>query len=401
MSTVGRTPLVVLAGLAEDAAHDVADGFVDPHTLVVQHSLRRLDTGVLSRRVRHGVVDRTTKLELAHGCVSCVLRRELLPLLSRSVGTPGVRRIVLHLDPALEPETICWALDRLTVEDRPLRDMIEVQAVITMVDLATWLTDATGHEPLDRRGLAVGAQDDRTVAQLAVGQVEFADAVLVAGAAPDPVTAQRTDAVLDQLAPDAPRTRADRRGTSLDTEAVLASVPSGARRGHVDDVHREPAPAPHPRHGIGTVSFGARRPFHPERLHEALGELLHGVVRARGRMWVASQPDEVLALESAGGALRVTRAGPWLGAVPDWSPIPVERALMASLRWDARFEDREQALEVVYHSADPDRLVAALDAALLSDEELAAGREEWRSWPDPFARFLAGMSATGMARRDR
>ncbi|MGH3873129.1 MAG: GTP-binding protein [Pseudonocardiaceae bacterium] len=88
-------------------------------------------------------------------------------------------------------------------------------------------------------------------------------------------------------------------------------------------------------HGVGTVVFQARRPFHPGRLNDALQVLLHGVVRARGRMWVATQPDK--ALESAGGGLRIARAGPWLGPLPDWSNVDVERALAASLRWDARF----------------------------------------------------------------
>ncbi|HEX2301177.1 MAG TPA: hypothetical protein VHH34_22175, partial [Pseudonocardiaceae bacterium] len=88
-------------------------------------------------------------------------------------------------------------------------------------------------------------------------------------------------------------------------------------------------------------------------------------------------------------AVRVAGAGPWLGAVQDWSDIDVERALMASLRWDDRFEDREQALVVVCHSGAPDAITAALRAALVIDAELAAGMREWRRWPDPFGAFHA------------
>jgi G3E family GTPase len=49
------------------------------------------------------------------------------------------------------------------------------------------------------------------------------------------------------------------------------------------------------------VEFTATRPFHPERFHEAIDVLLEGVVTARGRIWLATQPDEALWLESAGG----------------------------------------------------------------------------------------------------
>jgi G3E family GTPase len=56
--------------------------------------------------------------------------------------------------------------------------------------------------------------------------------------------------------------------------------------------------------------FSDRRPFHPRRLHAAINTLLDGVVRARSRIWVATQPDTALWLESAGGALRIGHAGP-------------------------------------------------------------------------------------------
>jgi Cobalamin synthesis protein cobW C-terminal domain len=106
-------------------------------------------------------------------------------------------------------------------------------------------------------------------------------------------------------------------------------------------------------------------------------------------MWVATQPEQALAVESAGGGLRVAQAGRWLGAVPDWSNINVERALMASLRWDDQFEDREQALLIIYHAADPETIGATLDAALITDTELATGEQQWRTWPDPFGHFHA------------
>ena len=53
---------------------------------------------------------------------------------------------------------------------------------------------------------------------------------------------------------------------------------------------------------VRIVEFNARRPFHPQRLHAAVDLLLAGVVRPRGRLWLANRPDQVMWLESAGGA---------------------------------------------------------------------------------------------------
>jgi len=51
-----------------------------------------------------------TVLELAHGCVSCTLREDLLPLLRRLARRPEVTRIVVRLDEAMEPEPVSWAI---------------------------------------------------------------------------------------------------------------------------------------------------------------------------------------------------------------------------------------------------------------------------------------------------
>ncbi|HET9116569.1 MAG TPA: GTP-binding protein [Pseudonocardiaceae bacterium] len=388
MPNDARTPVVVVAGLAAAAAQDVADALLDERTAVVHHDVAQLCDGVLIRRIRCGADDCTTARQLAHGCVSCFLREELLPLLRSLATSADLDRIVLHLDPTMEPETVCWAVEHLKVAGDPLPDLVKVQAVVTVLDAGNWLADATSDQGPVERLLSAGLDDDRTLAQLVVGQVEFADAIIVAGAAADLDTARRTDAVLDRLVPLAPRVQA----TRLDVEALLAAVPANSRRGRVDDAHAVLTHHTHPwhtEHGVGTVLFGTRRPFHPERLHDAVQILLQGVVRVRGRMWVATQPDQALAVESAGGDLRVARAGRWLGALPDWSNINVERALMASLRWDDQFEDREQALLVIYHAADPEVIVATLDAALITDTELAAGRQQWRTWSDPFGHFHA------------
>jgi G3E family GTPase len=66
---------------------------------------------------------------------------------------------------------------------------------------------------------------------------------------------------------------------------------------------------------VGLMVFSARRPFHPQRLHTALDLLLDGVVRARGRLWLANRFDDLMWVESAGGGLRSSCAGKWLAAM--------------------------------------------------------------------------------------
>lgn len=387
MTDPHRVPLVLLSGLAADAVRLLADRFTadSPATALVHHDLRHVDDGVVRRRVRLGSAERIEAVALDHGCVSCTLRRDLLPLLRALSRRPEVERIVVRLDEAMEPEFVCRELHTALVDDAPVIDDLEVEAVITAVDQASWFTDATGERTLHEAGLDGGPDDDRTLAQVAVAQAEFADVLVLAGAAPDAWTAARTGAVLQRLAP-----RAAMLGLSGSGAArLLGTVPGRGHRGMPRDLHGPLVTGQPPLDadcGVTLTMFTAQRPFHPQRLHDALDVLLDGVVRTRGRAWLAGRPDDHLWIESAGGGLGIRLAGRWLDSphAPAWEDVSPERRTLAALRWDPVWGDRVQELAVLSHRADPVVIDHELRRALLTDDELAAGPEAWRGYPDPF-----------------
>ncbi|WP_227979754.1 ribosome hibernation factor-recruiting GTPase MRF [Nocardia spumae] len=402
-----RTPVVLLAGFRGP----VADGMDHiarllgevPGTVVVRHDLSSLHEGVVRRGVRLGGYETETVHELAHGCISCTLRADLLPLLLRLAARDSVHRIVIALDPAFEAEAVCHAIDQVPVAgtvgrvDGPAGRDVRIEAVITGLDARTWLAEALSDETLGEREGGVG-EDDRTVAQLAVGQVEFADATVIFGS--DGVSDGEREvlrSVLDRLTPRAPSIWAgdgrDIGGGRIDM--LLDRIPADSRRGRVFDAH-EPLLRGQPplieENGVGLIEFATDRPFHPARLHEALDVLFEGVITARGRIWLATQPDRVVWLESAGGGLRVGDAGTWLAAMSSAEVAaadPARRAL-AALRWDSDFGDRDISLTVLTCGADPDEIRAALHRALLDDAELILLRsapELVAHWADPFGEF--------------
>jgi G3E family GTPase len=354
---VDRTRLVVIAGQPREAAGQVATRLLGPDTAVVHHDLRRVSDGILRRRLRTAGSDVTAVLEMAHGCVSCALREDVLPLLERLDGQVGT--VVLHLDPMVEPEPVCQVVD--------------VDLVVTVVHEPSWLADCTGDEPVPHSP----EHDDRTLAQVTVGQTECADLLVLAGVA-EPWTAARTAAALDRLTPGITRLRL----TDVDRGSLM-----GPRRGGLIDIHGQLLRGQPPLDsdcGVAVTLFRERRPFHPERLHEAIDVLLEGVIRARGRVWVATQPDVALWLESAGGGLRIGDAGTWLAALDDasWDRAPAERRAKAALDWHPRYGDRVQEIAVLTHDADPEHLHAVLSRALLTDTELTT---DWSTLADPFA----------------
>nr|WP_297613533.1 GTP-binding protein [Nocardia sp.] len=380
----------------------------EPGTVVVRHDLTELREGVVRRTVCHSGREEVTVLELAHGCVSCTLRADLLPYLCLLAQRDSVRRIVLALDPAFEAEAVCQAIRDVVVTgvagrvDGPAARNVRIEAVLTCLDARDWLADATGDETLAERGHAT-VDDDRTMAQLAVGQVEFADALLGFDGGADPGERLRTAAVLARLAPGAPIAWLDE-PASLGVHApsemlradalfgLLDRIPSDARRGAGFDPHTSllrGQPPLEPDCGVALLEFDTDRPFHPDRLHSAIDVLLDGVVSARGRVWLATQPDDVVWLESAGGGLRVGGAGKWLAAMTsgERAEVDPERDLMAALRWNEHFGDRHTSLVILVHEADAEEIRHALHWALVDDDELRQVRfapDRVAGWPDPF-----------------
>lgn len=369
-----RTPVILVAG-QRDTDAVVGAMLRTPGTLVVEH---RFDGHVVRRTtasLSDGVLTSTENgLELAHGCVSCTIRNDLLVLLRQLHRRDDVDRIVVHLAPWLEPEPICLAINHVRVRvapgyiDGPAALDVAIAAVVTCVDSAAWLDQALGEEELD---------DGRTHAQVVIGQAEFADVVVLDRA--NPFVA----AVLRRLSP-----RARVRVGASGIEDALNNLYRDARRGRSDDPHG-PLLAGQPplesRGPISLVEFNARRPFHPQRLHAALDLLLDGVIRTRGRLWLASNPDRAMWLESAGPGLRVSSAGKWLAAMsgPERDSVDAERRALAALGWDDRHGDRHTAMAILVCGARTDEVLDALRGALLTEEEMRNPRA-WIDYDDPF-----------------
>lgn len=365
-----RTPVVLACGQGD--ARGVVDVLADtPGTVVVTH---RFDGQVVVRTVGTCESESDWPIEITNGCVACTVRNDLLVLLRRLHRRSDVRRIVVHLMPWLEPEPVCWAIHNVRVRvgpgyvDGPAARDVRIGAVVTCIDSSNWLGQAVGDEELD---------DGRTAAQVVVAQAEFADVLVLTR--PDPVTL----AVLRRLAPSSRITVGPTR-----VEIALDNLEPESRRGRSSlphDALLAGQPPLEPDGDVGLMLFSARRPFHPKRLHAALDLLLDGVVRSRGRLWLANRFDDVMWIESAGGGLLTSYAGRWLAAMDSGQLAYVnpQRRALAAADWDSRLGDRHVSISVLVCGAEPEHIVDGLRGALLTNDELRRP-DEWASYSDPF-----------------
>ncbi|NMO51942.1 cobalamin biosynthesis protein CobW [Actinoplanes sp. TBRC 11911] len=391
--------VTVLAGFSAAATNAVARSLLvtDPTLVLVTHDLTDVRDGVVRRTVRTAdEILEQDRTDLVHGCVSCTLREDVLPTLARlSRRRPG-GDILLALPPAIEPEAVAAACAISTVDGVRLTDLVSFDSFVTVVEAARFTDDLVSSDDLADRGLHAAGNDERGVADVLTRQVEFAD-TLVVWSHPDADERDRLTAVLHRLAPWAVQVRvgdtpavdcyalATRLLRSGRHQPAMPGMLGRAMEGYPIGVH-DPAGE----HGVNAMLFTSRRPFHPQRLHDALDDLTSEALRGRGQLWIASQPATAIAWESAGGGLLLGNLGHWLAALPRdrWEEASDMRRLAADADWDPYHGDRRTMLSFVGFGLDTDAMTALLSASLLTDAEIAEGAEGWRDLPDPFADFF-------------
>ncbi|MFG2666700.1 CobW family GTP-binding protein [Streptomyces sp. NPDC048387] len=375
-----QLPVVIVAGMHSEARREVVDQLLRtvPGSVALHHDLSAAPHGTVLRLIRDasGTLSRA-ETPLVNDCACCALREDLVPELERMADGGLTRLAVVELWDSVEPKATAEVIaghgaGRLVLTN-----------VITAVDPALVLPCLANGDDLAEAGLAAAPADQRTVGDTWARQLEYAPVLALV----DSEGADDEDrALVAQLHPTARRVPAD----SLDlARAAFAGfdVEAAAAAQH-------PACALLPQEadesGVATLVWHRRRPFHPERLYEALEDLCCAAARSRGRFWLADRPDTLLAWDAAGGALCVESAGPWLASLPDaaWDMVPPMRRAAAALDWHPEHGDCCQHLVFTSPGLDRDGLERLLDSCLLTDEEYRSGRESWKDLPAAFDSLL-------------
>ncbi|MFI7351631.1 CobW family GTP-binding protein [Streptomyces sp. NPDC049936] len=381
MWSEARLPVVMVGGLHSEARRQVVDHLLHtvPGSVALHHDLSTAaEHGTVLRQVRDasGELSRGDA-PLANDCACCALREDLVPELERLADAGLTRLAVVELWDSVEPR----GMAEVVVHHGG--DAIRLTNVITAVDPALVLPCLGNGDDLAEVGLAAAAGDQRTVGDTWARQLEYAP-VLAIAESPDADDEDR--ALLTQLHPTARQVRAD--------SPELAELAFAGFDAEAAAAAQHPACALLPQEadeaGVTTFVWRRHRPFHPERLYQALEDLCCAAARSRGRFWLADRPDTLLAWDAAGGALCVESAGPWLASLPDaaWEMEPPVRRAAAALDWHPEHGDRCQHLVFTSPGLDLDGLERVLESCLLTDAEYAAGPEEWKHLPAAFDALL-------------
>lgn len=334
-------------------------------------------------------------VEMSNGCICCTLREDLLLEVSKLAKEGRFDYLLIESTGISEPLPVAETFTFIDEQGKSLADIATLDTMVTVVDAVNFLKDYDEAQYLQQTAEHLGEDDERSVADLLIEQVEFADVILINKTdLVDSASLQRLLAILQVLNTEAdilpiehgrvPFARIIGTGRfSFERAEQAAGWLKELRGEHVPEMEE---------YGISSFAYRARRPFHPQKFYDFLhnttgyGKLL----RSKGFFWLATRPEFVGQWHQAGGIARYGFAGLFWSAVPapEW---PQDADSLQAIRelWQEPFGDMRQELVFIGQNLAREQMIAALDACLLTDAELLAGKHMWQQLPDPFPQWEA------------
>ncbi|WP_289157135.1 zinc metallochaperone GTPase ZigA [uncultured Pseudoalteromonas sp.] len=329
-------------------------------------------------------------VEMSNRCICCTLREDLLVEVGKLAKDGRFDYLVIESTGISEPLPVAETFTFADENGISLGDVATLDTMVTVVDAVNFLTDYEQANDLQDTGESLGEDDERSVADLLIDQVEFADVILISKT--DLVTNEQLNKLIAIL-------------NTLNTQAKMIPISNGnininevlntglfnfARAqqapGWLKEMRGEHIPETE-EYGISSFNYTARRPFNPEKFYHFLHntEQFGQLIRSKGYFWLATRPLFCAQWSQAGGIAHYGFAGMFYKAIPkkDW---PTEPDLLADInsKWVEPFGDMRQELVFIGLSLNKQAMIEALDDCLLPEEAVLKGKDFWKTYNDPF-----------------
>ena len=335
-------------------------------------------------------------VEMSNGCICCTLREDLLIEVTKLAKEGKFDYLLIESTGISEPLPVAETFTFEHEDGDSLSDVSTLDTMVTVVDAVNFTKDYYEAKDLQEVGESLGEEDQRSVADLLVDQVEFADIILIS----------KTDLVkkndIDKLKAIIKNLNAHARiipisNGEVDSEAILSTGLFDFERaqqapGWLKELRGEHVPETE-EYGISSFVYKARRPFYPKKFHDFLHskDISGKLIRSKGYFWLATRPQFAGNWSQAGGIAHHGFAGMFWKAIPpeEW---PTEKESIAYIKekWVEPFGDMRQELVFIGQGLDQNKITYLLDGCLLTDDDLLAGKNHWAKFPDPFPTWEQG-----------
>jgi len=329
-------------------------------------------------------------VEMSNGCICCTLREDLLEEVTKLAQEGRFDYLVIESTGISEPLPVAETFTFADENNVSLSDVADLDTMVTVVDAVNFLVDYEKTQTIQEAGQSLGEDDNRRVTDLLIDQVEFADVILISKTdLATPSEVERLTAILKTLNTHAKLIPISQGQVNIDEILSTGLFDFGRAKqapGWLKEMRGEHVPETE-EYGIGTFSYAARLPFHPEKFFEFLNNTeKHGkLIRSKGYFWLASRPGYVGEWSQAGGIAHCSCAGMFWRAIPkeDW-PTDEEALKSIEKKWVEPFGDMRQELVFIGQDLDKESITQTLDECLVTKEQLMQGVAYLEGLQDPF-----------------
>lgn len=313
-----------------------------------------------------------TLVEMSNGCICCTLRDDLLMEVRRLSNEDRFDYLLIESTGISEPLPVAATFDFRDEDGESLSDVAQLDTMVTVVDAVNLFNDYSSHDFLRDRGETLGEEDERTLVNLLVEQIEFADVVVLNKiASADEYKLDAARKIIRSLNADAEILEANHSEVPID--AILNTGLFDFEKAHehpmwAKELYGFADHVPETEeYGITSYVYRARRPFEPEKIMNVLNGDLPGVIRAKGHFWIATRPDWVAEYSLAGALSSVKPLGTWWASVPEarWPKDDIGKQYMKQ-NWEEPWGDRRQEIVFIGSDINWSDIKSKLDKALVS-----------------------------------
>lgn len=318
-------------------------------------------------------------VEMTNGCICCTLREDLMIEVERLAKENRFDYLLIESTGISEPIPVAQTFSFVNEDESiDLSKFSYIDTMVTVVDSFNFFKDFGSAETLQQQNLSDIENDTRTIVNLLVDQVEFANVIILNKTdLIDPESLKILKASIHKLNP-AAKIITSVLGKVNPNEIINTGLFNYEEAENAAGWIRELEGIHTPEteeYGINSFVFRDSRPFHPNRLWNFITRNFpENIIRSKGLLWMASRPEQAVNWSQAGGSMKAEGAGVWWASMPLSERMTfnnfVEFQDIIEERWTADFGDRLNELVFIGQKIKETEILNELKKCLCTEDEI-------------------------------
>lgn len=339
------------------------------------------------------ITDSSSLVPLTNGCICCTLKTDLVEQIESLIKTGKFDYILIEASGVCEPMPIAQAVEQINTG--------YIDNLVSVVDAMRLATEFD-----EGNALLKNDMEEEDIESLLVQQIEFCNTLIINKT--DLVNEEQLKkirVVVKKLQPNARVIETTKCQMELsqilgthefDFEKVYESagwvaelnkdVDEDEHAEHEHEHHHDEHEHHHEHHheehghhhhehkhegesedeyGIGSFIYYRRAAFDRQKLDEAASKWPRNIIRSKGLMWFADEPEMAWVFETTGRQIVAGYSGQWVAAAPKSEREKILRENPEIKKdWDEKLGDRMIKLCIIGTHLDKEKISAMLDEAL-------------------------------------